>query len=92
MTPEMRAVRVFATVSAVVLIASQLLLVINTIWSLRKGKAAGRNPWQSNSLEWSTLSPPPHGNFETAPVVYRGPYEYSQTDRSQDYWPQHEPA
>jgi cytochrome c oxidase subunit 1 len=24
-----------------------------------------------------TPSPPGHGNFETDPVVYRGPYDYS---------------
>jgi hypothetical protein len=28
-------------------------------------------------VEWSAPSPPPHGNFEVVPIVYRGPYEYS---------------
>ncbi|MFP6700915.1 MAG: hypothetical protein VB861_04165, partial [Planctomycetaceae bacterium] len=41
------------------------------------GPKCGRNPWNANGLEWSAPSPPPHGNFETVPIVYRGPYEYS---------------
>ena len=28
-------------------------------------------------MEWIAPSPPPHGNFEEVPTVYRGPYEYS---------------
>ncbi len=49
---------------------------------------AGRNPWQSNTLEWTAPSPPPHGNFETTPIVRRGPYEYSVPDSPEDYLPQ----
>ncbi len=41
---------------------------------------AGKNPWNSNTLEWTATSPAPHGNFETPPVVYRGPYEYGTID------------
>ncbi len=62
----------------------------NFIYSLLKGKPAGKNPWQSNTLEWTTESPPPHGNWpaDQLPTVYRGPYEYSHPDRKEDYWPQ----
>ena len=49
---------------------------INFFWSLFKGKVAGRNPWNSNTLDWTTTSPAPHGNFEVEPVVYRWPYDY----------------
>lgn len=52
---------------------------------------AERNPWRSNTLEWTTASPPPHGNFAALPTVYRGPYEYSHPDRDDDMWPQDEP-
>ena len=34
-------------------------------------------------------SPPPHGNFATQPVVYRGPYEYSVPGHREDFFPQH---
>jgi cytochrome c oxidase subunit 1 len=62
--------------------------VINFFYSIFWGPKAPKNPWESNSLEWEAPSPPPHGNFETIPVVYRGPYEYSHPEVQQDYLPQ----
>src|SRR5215831_15879919 len=35
---------------------------------------------------------PPHGNFVTTPVAYRGPYEYSLPGRERDYTMQNEPV
>lgn len=35
-----------------------LLSIINLIVSLRKGEIAGKNPWNSDGLEWATDSPP----------------------------------
>ena len=79
---------VFITVSALILGASQLFFLYNFFWSLFAGKKADRNPWQANTLEWSATSPPPHGNFEAQPVVYRGPYEYSSPEVKEDWLPQ----
>lgn len=56
---------------------SQFLLLGNFFYSMFFGKKVGRNPWGANSLEWIAPSPPGHGNFESLPIVYRGPYEYS---------------
>jgi cytochrome c oxidase subunit 1 len=81
----------FISVSALLLGAAQLVFLFNFLWSLRGGKKAPANPWNSNSLEWTLPSPPPHGNFPTMPTVYRGPYEYSVPGREADYWPQSEP-
>jgi cytochrome c oxidase subunit 1 len=78
----------FMSISAFVLGAVQIIFVINFFYSLFRGPVAGRNPWHSNTLEWTAPSPPPHGNFETPPVVYRGPYEYSTFDEKEDYLPQ----
>lgn len=77
-----------ATVGALGLLLSQLPLFLNLVLSFAKRKASGNNPWQANTLEWTTTSPPGHGNFETTPVVYRGPYEYSVPDADQDFIPQ----
>jgi len=82
---------VFITVAAILLLLSQLPFVINFFWSLLRGKVAERNPWQANTLEWTVPSPPPHENFETIPVVYRSPYEYSLTEVAEDWLPQDQP-
>ena len=79
---------VFITVSAFILAASQVVFVINLFYSLFAGKKADKNPWLANTLEWSAPSPPPHGNFEGTPVVYRGAYEYSVPGVREDYLPQ----
>ena len=67
----------FMTMGALLMGFAQLLLWFNFFYSMFKGKKCGRNPWNANGLEWSAPSPPPHGNFEEIPIVYRGPYEYS---------------
>ncbi len=81
-------VNVFITVSAFMLALSQIPFVVNFFWSLFGGKKAEKNPWRANTLEWTTSSPPPHGNFATTPVVYRGPYEYSSPEVEEDWLPQ----
>jgi len=39
---------------------------------------AGSNPWHSRGFEWGTPSPPPVENWETTPVIDRGPHEYDE--------------
>ncbi len=84
-------INVFITLSAYVLGAAQIPFLINFFGSLFWGPKADRNPWEANSLEWTTASPPPHGNFEKTPVVYRGPYEYSSPESKLDWLPQTTP-
>jgi len=81
-------INVFITWSAIALGLAQIPFVINFVWSLFAGKKAERNPWQANTLEWTAPSPPPHGNFGAIPTVYRGPYEYSSPEVTEDYLPQ----
>ena len=91
-SPEFYNLRVIATISLVLMIAFQLVFVINMVISLRSKKKAPKNPYNSNTLEWTAESPPPHGNWPVLPTVYRGPYEYSHPDRESDFWPQDEPG
>lgn len=79
---------VWITVSVVLLLVGQIPFAVNFLWSLVAGEQAAQNPWRANTLEWSAPSPPPHGNFEAVPVVYRGPYEYSLPGSAQDWLPQ----
>jgi cytochrome c oxidase subunit 1 len=92
--PEMYQLREIATVALLVMLAFQLVFFYNCIRSWMSGEKAGKNPWKSNTLEWTTESPPGHGNWpaDQMPNVYRGPYEYSHPDREEDYWPQNEPT
>ncbi|MCB9670379.1 MAG: cbb3-type cytochrome c oxidase subunit I, partial [Alphaproteobacteria bacterium] len=92
-TPDLQSLRIFATVSLLVLLAAQAIFLYNFFYSMFFGPKAPKNPWNSCTLEWTVPSPPPHGNFGTEfPTVYRGPYEYSVPDRETDFWPQNEPA
>ena len=59
----------FVSVSAVVLVASFVILAWNIIYSLRNGELAGPNPWNAGTLEWATTSPPQDYNFARIPVV-----------------------
>jgi cytochrome c oxidase subunit 1 len=68
---------------------AQLPFIINFFLSIKAGKKVTDNPWEATTLEWATPTPPPHGNFATEPVVYRGPYEYSVPGRRTDFHPQH---
>jgi len=43
--------------------------VFNLVWSYRRGKVAGPDPWDAWTLEWSTASPPPVYNFAVIPTV-----------------------
>ncbi|GAB2907752.1 cytochrome c oxidase subunit I [Paralcaligenes ginsengisoli] len=46
-----------------------LIFMVDIALSLRNGKAAGINPWDAASLEWSIPSPPPPYNFAVVPTV-----------------------
>jgi cytochrome c oxidase subunit 1 len=90
--PSMQALRIMSTVALVIMLLFQFIFLFNFIWSWLKGPKAEKNPWKSNTLEWTADSPPPHGNWREMPTVYRGPYEYATPGRDSDYWPQDERA
>jgi len=82
----------FMSMSAWLLGVAQIPFIINffmTIFKKTDG-VADPNPWQSTTIEWTDTTSPPlgHGNFEIAPVVHRGPYEYSVEGASEDFIPQ----
>jgi len=81
----------FITYCALGMGAAGLIFAGNFIYSIFFGPVCGRNPWHSNTLEWTAPSPPGHGNFDIQPIVYRGPYEYASPESDQDYYPQTQP-
>src|SRR5208282_300877 len=84
-------IHVIAQLATIGLLVGQLPFVINFVYSLMRGKKAVANPWQANTLEWTTDSPPPHENFTTMPAVYRDPYGYRVPGAPSDWIPQNEP-
>lgn len=45
------------------------LIVVNFFWSLKRGKKAGPNPWNADTLEWWESSPPPNAQFKFIPFI-----------------------
>lgn len=79
------------TIGAIITVTSQFIFVYNFFNSIYNGKKATRNPWQSNSLEWTTPVKGIHGNWPgKIPTVYRGAYEYGKDGI--DYMPQTVPT
>ncbi len=83
----------FITISAFILGAAQFIFLFNYFWSMFKGKKVEtENPWESNTLEWSTPIEPGHGNWPgEIPEVYRWPYDYQHPDEKGDHTPQWQP-
>ena len=82
--PQFQTLNMVCTIGSYILALSTFPFIINIIWSLYKGKPAGRNPWKALTLEWQTASPPIIENFEEEPVLWAGPYDYGIDTESID--------
>jgi cytochrome c oxidase subunit 1 len=99
MFDELTNLQVLITVFAIIAALVQLVFVYNFISSIYFGKKATKNPWSSNTLEWTTPLEHIHGNWPgEIPEVHRWAYDYSKTGKSgeyiipgQDFIPQTEP-
>ena len=70
----------------------QFIFVFNFFYSIFKGTKATKNPWESNTLEWTTPIERIHGNWPgEIPTVHRWPYDYSKPGAEKDFIPQTEP-
>jgi len=58
-----------ATSGAVLIALSVLVFLVNVARSSRRGEPAPNDPWGGATLEWTTASPPPPGNFAALPTV-----------------------
>jgi len=66
---EWSSLNMLATTGSFILGLGILVFVINVLVSRKKGKIAGDDPWDANTLEWATTSPPPYYNFDALPPI-----------------------
>ncbi len=82
-------VNVFVTWSAIIAALAQVAFLFNFFYSIFKGKKSTQNPWDANTLEWTTPVERIHGNWPgEIPTVYRWPYDYSKPGAEHDFIPQ----
>lgn len=62
-------VNMLTSIGSFVFALGILMFLGNLFYSLRRGTAAGDNPWDAGTLEWGTASPPPPYNFAVIPLV-----------------------
>jgi cytochrome c oxidase subunit 1 len=58
-----------ASIGGFTIAASMIPWLVNVAVSLRGGRIAGDDPWEANTLEWATTSPPPPYNFDHLPEI-----------------------
>lgn len=70
----------FITIVSILSFALQILFVFNFFYSIFKGrKLQTKNPWNSNTLEWTTPINAGHGNWPgEIPEVHRWAYDYGK--------------
>ena len=70
----------FISTVAMIVFAVQILFLFNFFYSIFKGrKLTNPNPWESNTLEWTTPIHPGHGNWVgEIPEVHRWAYDYAK--------------
>jgi cytochrome c oxidase subunit 1 len=60
---------IVSTGGAFLIAISVLPFLVNVVATLINGERVGDDPWEANTLEWATTSPPPAYNFETLPPI-----------------------
>ncbi|MGM0635547.1 MAG: cytochrome c oxidase subunit I [Bacteroidota bacterium] len=93
-------VNVLITLFAFLTAFAQLFFIYNFVYSIFYGQKATKNPWKSNTLEWTAPVEHIHGNwYGELPKVYRWSYDYSKLNKDetdyvipgQDFIPQNVP-
>ena len=83
---------VIITVFAIIAAFGQIAFLYNFFYSIFRGPKAPQNPWNSNTLEWTTPVKHIHGNWPgDLPTVHRWPYDYSKPGMEEDFVPQTTP-
>jgi len=81
-----------STVGAFFIAASVLPFLWNVFSTLRKPMEHESDPWDGNSLEWATTSPPPPWNFDSLPEIHSERPLFDQKYPGVGHGPTPEPA
>jgi cytochrome c oxidase subunit I len=77
------------TTFAIIGALGQVVFLFNFFYSMFRGDKAPQNPWNSNTLEWTTPMANIHGNWPgKLPEVHRWAYDYSKPGKPHDFVPQ----
>jgi cytochrome c oxidase subunit 1 len=68
------------TIAGFVIALSVAIMIVNLVYSARRGKVAERNPWRSRSPEWQIPSPVPEVSYAQPFEVVGEPYDYGLPD------------
>ena len=70
--PEWASLNLVSTIGAYIIALAIIVFLWNFFYSivLGNGKPAGDDPWEADTLEWATTSPPQPYNFARIPVVH----------------------
>ncbi|HAB31003.1 MAG TPA: cytochrome c oxidase subunit I [Cryomorphaceae bacterium] len=89
---ELQDINVIITLFAILGGLAQLIFFFNFFYSMWRGPKAPKNPWKSNTLEWTTPVEHMHGNWPgEIPAVHRWAYDYSKPGYDEDFVPQDVP-
>src|SRR5437667_6629745 len=71
-SPEWASLNLVSTIGAYIIGISVAVFLFNFFSSivLKNGRIAGDDPWEADTLEWATTSPPQPYNFARIPVVH----------------------
>ncbi|HQE18710.1 MAG TPA: cbb3-type cytochrome c oxidase subunit I, partial [Aggregatilineales bacterium] len=58
-----------STIGAFLIALGVMFFLFNVFLAFRRKEVAGDDPWEANTLEWATTSPPPVYNFARIPEV-----------------------
>ena len=60
----------FQTAGALLIALSTAPFLANVVMTLRRKDRDPEDPWEANTLEWYTTSPPPGHNFDSLPEIH----------------------
>ena len=85
--PEWGTLNLLETIGAGIIAFGVLIFIVNLAVSLARPLAAGDDPWEGQTLEWATSSPPPAHNFDRPlpPITSYAPLldlRYAADDRA----------